>query len=74
MADHRTDSSHAPSGMTRFPPNIEPISVDREATSVWLVTRRNDVVLRFPLREEDCRHLAAMLLGRIQTHIGEDRQ
>ena len=60
MSD-RWEFSHAESGMTRFPPNVEQISVEREATRTWLVARRNDVVLRFPLTEEDCRHLARLL-------------
>ena len=49
--------------MTRFPPNIEQLSVKRESTVVWLIARRNDIELRFPLKEEDCAHLAALLLG-----------
>jgi hypothetical protein len=55
--------SHAESGMTRFPPNVEQLSVNRESTVTWLVARRNDVELRFPLNEEDRRHLARLLLG-----------
>jgi hypothetical protein len=62
MADASFDFSHAEKGLTRFPPNIEQISVERETTRTWLVARRNDIVLRFPLREEDCRHLAALLI------------
>ena len=54
---------HAEKGMTRFPPNVEQITVEREAFFTWLVVRRNDVILRFPVREADCRHLAALLLG-----------
>lgn len=47
--------------MTRFPPNVEQITVERDPSVTWLVTRRNDVVLRFPLTDEDCCHLAALL-------------
>lgn len=61
MADPSFDFCHAEVGLTRFPPNIEQISVEREATRIWLVVRRNDTVLRFPLRDEDCRHLATLL-------------
>jgi hypothetical protein len=58
-----TDFSHAETGMTRFPPNIEQLSVKRESTVMWLVARRNDIELRFPLKENDRRHLAQLLLG-----------
>jgi hypothetical protein len=54
--------SHAEKGMTRFPPNIEQIGVEHESTRTWLICRRNDTVLRFPLNEADCRHLAALLM------------
>jgi hypothetical protein len=54
-------SSHATEGLTRFPPNVEQLTVERESTCIWLVARRNDVVLRFPLSEDDGRHLAALL-------------
>jgi len=56
--------SHAESGMTRFPPNVEQITVEHESTRTWLVTRRNDLELRFPLNEADCRYLADLLKRR----------
>lgn len=62
MPDPSPEFRHAEVGMTRFPPNVEQITVEHEATRTWLVTRRNDVTLRFPLREVDCQHLAALLL------------
>jgi hypothetical protein len=52
---------HAESGLTRFPPNVERISIIRESSRTWLVTRRNDIELRFPLRAQDAAHLAALL-------------
>jgi hypothetical protein len=55
--------SHADNGMTRFPPNVEQISVEHESLRTWLTVRRNDVKLRFPLTEADCRHLAGLLIG-----------
>ena len=72
MPDPSFDFNHAKSGLTRFSPNVEQISVKREATRTWLVTRRNDITLSFPLREEDCRHLAALLLG-TEIPPAEDR-
>src|ERR1700730_14216768 len=45
--------SHADKGMTRFPPNVEQISVEHESLRTWLIVRRNDVKLRFPLCEAD---------------------
>jgi len=54
--------AHAETGMTRFPPNVEQISVEHESLRSWLIVRRNDVTLKFPLEVSDCRHLAALLL------------
>ena len=53
--------SHAEMGMTRFPPNVEQITVEHESYRSWLVARRNDVELRFPLTEAHCDHLARLL-------------
>ncbi len=64
--------SHAENGMTRFPPNVEQISVRRETTVTWLVVRRNDTELRFPLNESDRRHLAALILGDL-IGLGRDQ-
>jgi hypothetical protein len=54
---------HGQIGLTRFPPNVEQLSVVRDVSVMWLVARRNDVELRFPLTEEDCVHLANLLIG-----------
>lgn len=54
--------------MTRFPPNVEQITVERESGVAWLVTRRNDVELRFPLDDADCAHLATLLTAPIDRH------
>lgn len=61
MTDDYFKFSHAKKGLTRFPPNVEQISVEHESLNTWLVTRRNDVELRFPLDAGDCEHLAALL-------------
>lgn len=61
MASSSWEFLHAESGLTRFPPNVEQISVERQGPRKWLIARRNDVELRFPLNEEDCRHLAMLL-------------
>ena len=55
---------HAESGMTRFPPNVEQIRVERESVCTWLIVRRNETTLKLPLTEGDCDHLAALLTGR----------
>jgi hypothetical protein len=60
------DFSHASSGMTRFPPNVEQLTVKRDSAVTWLIARRNDTELRFPLNEDDRRHLARLLLGDLQ--------
>jgi hypothetical protein len=60
------DFSHAENGITRFPPNIEQLRIERDSTVTWLVARRNEVELRFPLKEDDRRYLARLLLGDLQ--------
>ena len=67
MTEPSFDFSHAEKGLTRFPPNVEQINVEHESTRTWLVARRNDVVLRFPLTEDDCRHLAALLTSALSN-------
>ena len=62
-----TDFSHAENGMTRFPPNVEQLRIERESAVTWLVARRNDIELRFPLNEADRRHLARLLLGNLMA-------
>lgn len=49
--------------MTRFPPNVEQIAVRREGGRVWLIARRNEVELSFPLSVADVVHLARLLVG-----------
>ncbi|WP_292223927.1 hypothetical protein [Brevundimonas sp.] len=52
---------HSQSGMTRYPPNVEQLTVEKQG-SFWILTaRRNDVTLRFPLDETDRTKLAALL-------------
>jgi hypothetical protein len=58
-----TEFSHNDGGMTRFPPNVEQIRIEHASTTTWLVARRNDTELKFPLSEPDRRHLARLLLG-----------
>ena len=53
--------SHAEKGLSRFPPNVEQITLERDPLRTWLIVRKNDTQLRFPLNEDDCRHLAALL-------------
>jgi hypothetical protein len=55
---------HAEKGMTRFPPNVEQITVERESLCTWLIARRNETTLKFPLTDDDCNHLAALLTRR----------
>jgi len=55
--------NHGKASMTRFPPNVERIAVERGASGVTLVTSRNDTELRFPLSRSDAAHLATLLNG-----------
>lgn len=56
--------------MVRFPPNVEKILVehDPDGTTIRLVVVRNDVRLEFPLRPDDARHLAGLLIGESPTN------
>lgn len=58
--------THARLGLTRFPPNVEQISVHDDGFVLWLTVRRNDVILKFPMHPADRRHLAALLLDGIK--------
>lgn len=69
MSENSPKFSHAEIGLTRFPPNVEQIRVERDSLRVWLIARRNDVELRFPLNESDCRHLAVLLLPTDKSEI-----
>jgi hypothetical protein len=62
MAGQPPTFTHGESGLTRFPPNIEQLSIERENLRTWLIARRNEVILRFPLEDRDCQHLADLLL------------
>lgn len=55
------DFEHAEYGMTRFPPNVEQITVRHETACSWLIVRRNELELKFPLSHDDRRHLAGLL-------------
>jgi hypothetical protein len=52
---------HGQVGLTRFPPNVEQITVKRENGLVWLIARRNETELKFPLNSGDCEHLISLL-------------
>lgn len=58
------DSSfhHAERGMTRFPANIEQITIQHASTCSWLIVRRNETELRFPLQRQDREYLARLLV------------
>ena len=58
-----TEFSHAERGMTRFLLNIAQLRVACESMTMWLIARRNEIELRFPLNEKDRVHLAGLLLG-----------
>jgi hypothetical protein len=57
------DFSHAENGMTRFPPNVEQLKVMRESGVIWLIVRRNNLELKFPMNDDDCRYLAGLLIA-----------
>jgi hypothetical protein len=56
-----SEFSHAEHGITRFPQNVEQITIERGSACTWLIARRNDIELRFPLTDADCVHLAKLL-------------
>lgn len=47
--------------MTRFPPNVEQISVEPAAFGAWLRVRQNGTRMEFPLEPADIEHLIALL-------------
>lgn len=58
----------ADNGMTRFPPNVEQITVERGRGSVaWLTVRRNEETWRFSLKESEADHLIGLLRGAFAT-------
>ena len=58
---------HGETGLTRFSPNVEQITIKHETTCSWLIVRRNDQEWRFPLCSDDRDHLAALLLDLDET-------
>jgi hypothetical protein len=54
---------HAESGLTRFPPNVEQLTVEVQGNTTYLMARRNDVELRFPLSRDNALFLATLLAG-----------
>ena len=52
---------HADKGISRFPPNVEQIKIERESLVTWLIIRRHETTLKFPLSDVDCEHLATLL-------------
>lgn len=47
--------------MTRFPPNVESISVRVESSRAWLIVSRNDTSLTFAMGAADALELAKRL-------------
>lgn len=41
--------------------NVEQITVKTESTRVWLCIRKNDLELKFDLKEDQARHLSELL-------------
>jgi hypothetical protein len=64
---------HAAQGMTRFPPNVERVTVDVAGSIAWLNVSRNEINLAFPLQAADCRHLATLLLAAAAKIEGTSR-
>ncbi|MBO6550736.1 MAG: hypothetical protein JJ964_14090 [Rhizobiales bacterium] len=48
-------------GLVREPVNVEQITVKTESTRVWLCIRKNDLELKFDLKEDQARHLSELL-------------
>ncbi len=53
---------HGPEGMVRFPLNVETLRFELDDRTLWFVAQRNEIELRFPMRREDCEHLASLAL------------
>ncbi len=56
--------THAELAITRFPPNIEQVSVKHcEDGIAYLTARQNNIKLEFRLNREDRKHLMHLLSG-----------
>jgi hypothetical protein len=54
---------HLKNGIVKFPPNVQGIYIDDHPSGKTLTVRHNDIRLSFVLEDDDCRHLAALLIG-----------
>lgn len=62
---HAVKAKHIEDGIVKFPTNIHSIRVERSGMTGYtrIVAKQNDVTLAFVIDDDDCRHLAALLVG-----------
>jgi hypothetical protein len=52
-------------GLVKFPPNVHGIYIEKSPTGAKTLTvRQNDLRLVFVLEEDDCQHLAKLLVSK----------
>jgi len=63
---HSDKAKHLDNGIVKFPVNVHGIFVEKSKGSGYatITAKQNDVVLRFVIDEDACRHLAALLTGK----------
>jgi hypothetical protein len=62
---HAIKAQHTDNGIVEFPVNVHSLLAERQSSGYTrVVAKQNDTVLSFVLDDEDCQHLAALLIGR----------
>jgi len=62
---HAIKAQHIDNGIVKFPVNVHSLLVERQSSGYTrVVAKQNDTVLSFVVDDEDCQHLAALLIGR----------
>jgi len=63
---HAIKAQRIEKGIVKFPVNVHSLLIERGEDSGYtrVIAKQNDTVLSFVLDDEDCRHLAELLMGR----------
>jgi hypothetical protein len=62
---HAIKAKHTDNGIVKFPVNVHGIYIEKSELSGYttITAKQNDMVLRFVIDEDACRHLAKLLIG-----------
>jgi len=73
---HAVKAKHLDNGLVKFPVNVHGIYIERSETTGYtrIIATQNDTTLSFVLDDDDCRHLATLLLnGAVVARESADR-